>query len=217
MIDRIDHRLLNRGMGKIPEPLGLRPIGVLDDCLLKVVALNVINRITGNACQRPLKDLLLEAVTACTLGEPDHIDLSSGKEPVRRFIEEQQTDVLRESGFRRAAYDIHLAPKCFHRKMVDVLRQIAAYLAQKILYQAGRKIVQRRRLVVAIIERHRCRQTQQLALILTPGPDGARLLANVVSPFLGLFREADLGPVRPGLAAGHPENQNRFSLHHIGS
>ena len=114
MIDRIDHRLLDGGIGEIPEALRLRPIRMLEDCLLEIIALDEAQGIPSDLTQRPLEFLLLKAISSRPLGEPDHIDLSHREEPLWMLVKEEKPDILRQRSLARTGDNIHLAAEILH-------------------------------------------------------------------------------------------------------
>ena len=95
------------------------------------------DRLPKDDPQRTAKLLFLEAIAAGTVGEPDDIDLCCGKEAMRRLVEEQQPDVLREARLRRPADDIHAPAQCLRRNP-GFCREVTAHVAKKLLNQPRR-------------------------------------------------------------------------------
>ena len=115
MVDGVHQCLFDGTNRKIPESLGLRLVGILDDGFLQVVPLNVPDRLAENDGQRPAELLLLELIAARPIGKPHDIDLGGRKKPVWPLIEEQQTDVLRKHRLGRAADDIQALAQVLNR------------------------------------------------------------------------------------------------------
>ncbi len=90
---------------------------MFDNRLVQIVALDVAKGLARHPRQRPLENLFLKTVAARTFGEPDHINLHAGEEPLRLLIEKQQAHVLGPRRFGRAARHVHLPPQCFGRKL----------------------------------------------------------------------------------------------------
>ena len=204
VIDRIDHRFLDGGMGEIPKALGLRPLRVLEDRFFKIVPLDEVDRVAGDPAQRPQEDLFFKSIPARAFRKPNHVDLGHREEALGVLVEEQQADVLRHRRFTRAGYHVHLAAHGLDREPGHVVRQLTAHLAQKLLHQPLGQIARGGLLIHAIIKGHLRRQADQLALILALGLDGAGIAADVVTVFLGLGRHRFRHLVWPGQPTRRP-------------
>ena len=97
MVNCIDHRLFDGDIGKVPETLGLGPVGVFDNRLFEIVCLDITQCVTGDTGKRAFKGLLVKAIPAWSFREPDHVDLCCREEPSRVIIEKEQANVLRQS------------------------------------------------------------------------------------------------------------------------
>ena len=83
---------------------------------------------------------------------------------MRCLVEEQEPHILGTARLRPPADDIHAPAQGLGRKP-SFHREVAADIAKKLLNQAPREIVQRRCLMVAVIERHGGGQGQQFAFV----------------------------------------------------
>ena len=122
---------------------------------------------------------------------------------MRRLVEEQQADVLGKAHLGRPADDVEAPGQRFGRKL-RLLRQFAAHVPQKLLDQQIGQVRQRRRLMIAVVERHRGGQGQQLPLVGASGAHRAAVPANVVGPLRPAARQIDPGLVGTRFPAGHP-------------
>ena len=141
MVDGVAESLFDGRHREVPEPLGFGLVGVLDDRLLQVVALDIPRRIAQYRRQRPTKLLLFEIVAAWAVRKPDHIDLRRREVLVRVVVEEQQANVLGEEGFRGASDDVHASSENLHRKFGYFLQEVAADILQVLLNQPQREVV----------------------------------------------------------------------------
>lgn len=86
MVNRIDHRFLDGGLGEVPEPLRLRTLRVLDDRFLEVVPLDEIDGIAGDPAQRILENLLFKPISARAFGKPHHVDLGDREKALEVLV-----------------------------------------------------------------------------------------------------------------------------------
>ena len=208
MIDRVDQGFLNGGVGEVPDPRSLCAVGMLDDCLAQVVALDVAQGFARHPRQWPFEGFFFKAVTARTFGKPDHINLHAGEKPLRRLIEKQQPHVLGPRRFGGAARHVHLPRQRLNRQTRRVRRQCAAHLLQKFQHQGFGKVIHSRRLVVAVVKRHLGGQAQQFLLNFPLGFHCAAVAPDVIAPDLvapGRHRLWRL--VRAVLAARRPQHK----------
>ena len=207
VVDRIDHRFLDGGLGEVPKPLRLRALRMLDDRFLDVIPLDETDGITGDPTQRALENFLLKPISTRAFRKPHHVDLGHREKALGMLVEKQQAHVLRQRCFTRAGHHSHLAAQRLHRQRGHLVRQTTSHLAQELLHQPWRKIRRRGVLVHAIIVGHLSRQTDQLALVLALGLDGAGIAAEVVTIFLRLARHRFRNLVGPGQPARCPQHQ----------
>ena len=203
-------------MGEVPKPLRLRALRMLDDRFLDVVSLDETDGIPGDPTQRALENFLFKPIPTRAFRKPHHVDLGHREKVLGMFVKKEQAHVLRQRCFTRAGHHSHLAAQRLHRQSGHLVRQTTAHLAQELLHQPRRKIRRRGVLVHAIIVGHLRRQTDQLALVLALGLDGAGIAAEVVSVFLRLGRHRFRNLVRSGQAARCPQHQQvpiRKTLH----
>jgi hypothetical protein len=113
MIDRVYHRFFNSGLRKIPEALRFRTIRVLDHGFLQVVALDMSNSIARDISQWSFELPLFEAITALTVGKPDHINLCDRKETLWILVEKPQPHILGQRGLRWTCNYMQLSAKRF--------------------------------------------------------------------------------------------------------
>ena len=131
MIDGVYDRFLDGRVRVVPEAVGLGPLRALYHGFLKVAALDVLQGAAGHPGKGAFKYLFLETVAAGSVGEPDHVNLRRREKRAGIIVKEHKSDILRESGFGRAAHDVHPAPEGFHRDPVGLLRETAAHLGQE--------------------------------------------------------------------------------------
>ena len=130
MVDGVDQGFLDSGDRIIPEAFRFRPVGMLDDRLLEMIPRDEVDRLAQDDGQRAAKLLLVEAIAAGAVGKPHDVDLGCGKEAVRRFVEEQQPDVLGKARLGRTADDVQAPAQRFGRKP-RFPREVAAHVPQK--------------------------------------------------------------------------------------
>ena len=215
VIDRVHHGLFDGGERVIPDPRGLGAVGMLDDRLAQKVALDVAQRLARHPRQRPLEDLLVETVAARAFGEPDHIDLHAGEEPLRRFVEKQQAHVLGPRRFAGAARHVHLTRQRLDGKPRRIRRQRAAHFLQEALHQGLGKIIDACELVEAVVERNLRRQAQQLLLGVALGLDRAAVAADVVAPGFLAGRDRFRCLVRSRLSARRLQHDQVAAIDHF--
>jgi len=151
-------------------------------------------------------------VAARPFGEPHHVDLHAGKEPLRRFIEKQQANVLQPRGLGRSARDVHLPPQRLGGKPWRIHGQRAADFLQEFLHQGPGEIIDARGLIETVIERHLGSQAEQLMPGLAPGFDRAAEAADEVLPDLVPGRHRFGRFVGPRLSARRPEHDQVAAL-----
>jgi hypothetical protein len=75
VVNGIDHRFLDGGKRKVPETLGLGPVGVFDDGLFEIICLDVVQRITCDTGKGAFENFLIKAISSRAFRKPNYIDL----------------------------------------------------------------------------------------------------------------------------------------------
>ncbi len=113
MVNGIDHRLFDGGIRIIPETIGFGSVVVFDDCLLKIVGLDMAQRVTSDTGKRTCKGLLVKTIPTCPFRKPDHINLCRREELLWMIAKKEQADVFWQSRFIGTTYHIHLPSQIF--------------------------------------------------------------------------------------------------------
>ena len=135
VVDRIDHRFLDGGMGEVPEPLRLRALRMLDDRFLDVVPLDETDGIACDPAQWPLENFLFKPIPARAFRKPHHVDLGHREKALGMLVEKQEAHVLRQRRLTRASHHSHLAAQRLHREHGHLVRKFTAHFAQELLHQ----------------------------------------------------------------------------------
>ena len=215
VVNRINQRLLDRDIRKVPNPRRLRPVRVLHDRFNQIVALYKAQRIAQHARQRPFENLFIKSVAPGPFGKPHHINLRVREKALGRLAEEQQPHILGPGCFCGAIHHMHLPPQLFHRHLRRVKRQGAAHLGQIRQHQRLGHIADLRVLGQPVVPRHLRRQAQQFLLHIALGFYRAAVAANVVVPGFGFGSDGGRRFVRPVLPARCPQHQQVTALHHL--
>ena len=96
MINSIDQCLFDGCVGEVPNTVCFGAVGVFDNRLLEIIALNVIECVTGYSGQWSLEFLFFKDVTARAIWELNNINLGGREECLRMLVEHHQANVFRE-------------------------------------------------------------------------------------------------------------------------